>query len=155
MNKILCVVAITLLLNIQAAYAYSFHRHTITVYIADSEFKTLAFDAMNEWSVTNKVTLKAVNTKNADIAITWKHDPAANAGNTQCRLKQPDQIVKSKIWINTIRDNNRIRKAVLHELGHSIGLVDHSKNPTDIMYFQHSDLTDEHLSQEDISRLSY
>ncbi|MDE6138020.1 MAG: matrixin family metalloprotease, partial [Candidatus Gastranaerophilales bacterium] len=111
--------------------------------------------AMNLWSnSTNFVKFTRVNDKaNADIHIKFK-DNKTNCENGECRFvtayTEPnikDKIL-NKMTLTFYRTNplnkgfteGEIYNTALHELGHTLGIIGHSDNPSDLM-FSMSDTT--------------
>lgn len=131
------------------------------VYIPyESHFRSMMINAYSEWqtAIGSRVIFSyAGNEQDAtDVVIFAKGN--ANGGIHQgghCAYKiDGDRLTGNKITINVYdKDGNvlpdkYIYHVMLHEIGHSIGIMGHSTNPNDIMA-QGATKPIEHLSQRD------
>jgi predicted Zn-dependent protease/Flp pilus assembly protein TadD len=77
--------------------------------------------------------------ENVDTTIRWTGDYAARAGLTRYNFVS-NKLIKADIQFNLgtidhqLYDVKSVYKISLHELGHLLGIVGHSKNPHDIMF---------------------
>ena len=90
----------------------------------------------------------------ADIVCSWTSDPSqlskrSESGETQVFVGPEGVIQNAKIILLTLPitslravSDNLIRLVSLHEVGHALGLLGHSQNPADVMFFSEP-LTDE------------
>lgn len=126
--------------------------------------KQLVYKAMQRWSTATKSKLKFVETtsqENADIVIKWEHrldhsrlgvSPFRSIGNS---------IVYSDVTVATHNphtgealSNASLYQTILHELGHALGLLGHSPNPQDVMYWSTSPEQTGDLTQTDINTIN-
>jgi hypothetical protein len=108
--------------------------------------------AFDEWSKASqgKVTFKFVDDGDgdgADILCSWTSDPSklttrANDGLTLVHADATGVIQSATVLILTVptnqlygRSDKDMRSVSLHEIGHALGLIEHSPNPADIMFF--------------------
>jgi predicted Zn-dependent protease len=117
----------------------------------DPRFGEILRTAFDEWSKASegKVTFRFVdNSDDADIRCSWTSDPSqfknrGEGGEAKTLYDPTTGTVKTAtiailtvatIGLHKISDN-RMRFAALHEVGHALGLIEHSPNPRDIMFF--------------------
>lgn len=105
------------------------------------------------------------NPKDADIECRWVKDQNAfeNSGEAgQCEFYQDDKNELRcliKFQSNPISqdalplDASRLRRIALHEIGHALGLIGHSNNPEDIMFYSTVVKQKSGLSKRDLERL--
>ena len=120
----------------------------------DPRFGEILRTAFGEWSKASegKVTFRFVdNSDDADIRCSWTSDPSQfknhGEGGEAKILYDPaiGTVESATIVILTVAtvgldkiSDNRMRFAALHEVGHALGLAEHSPNPEDIMFFADS-----------------
>lgn len=118
---------------------------TIRVYIPNSKYKPLMKKAYSEWqsAIGGTVFFTFVeNSKDASDVVQFSgmsvSENAQEGGHCAYNI-QNGQIVGNTIVINTTNpkgqplSNEMIYHTMLHEVGHSIGIMGHSTNRTDIM----------------------
>jgi tetratricopeptide (TPR) repeat protein len=111
------------------------------------EFIQILKQAFEDWSNgSNKmVTFTFVdNESSANIVCSWTHNPkemmsSAEGGHAMV-IPDLQGITKAIIILLTVNPANALvsdkfaRRVDLHEIGHALGLLGHSKNPNDIMF---------------------
>lgn len=108
---------------------------------------TMMKHAFAEWSrlTKNKVVFYYVNDPNkADIEARFVDIlpglPSGVAGLTNIKYNQQHMMLKAVIYIplktsgGMTLSKDGVYTSMLHEIGHAIGIADHSKNPQNIMY---------------------
>lgn len=130
--------------------------NTVSGYQED--FRSAVEQAFADWtkSSNEKMTFKFQDTPtSADIIVRWTANandllPASQAGKKQFVLQEAGQarvrnwqgiIDHSDIYILTTspssayeRSYKSVHTVALHEIGHSLGLIGHSPDPSDVMY---------------------
>lgn len=115
------------------------------------EFRTLLLECWEEWCrvLSDRLSISYVNNPaDADIECYWAK-PASNraglgheaAACTPVQFSFPQGIVHGKIVLNTSMSGAGLpypalymRTITIHEIGHVLGLIDHSPYPDDIMF---------------------
>ncbi len=152
----------------------------LAVYIASGDgvpgyrpsFSDIAVEALRDWSQVSGGKLKfqlVSDPRYADITLSWSSSAPGNeamleAGNTLTtasinRRNGSLFIEHARISILTqIRGVSftpaEIKKIVLHEFGHAIGIKEHSPVPTDIMFAVTSPMQQPALSVRDINAVN-
>lgn len=112
------------------------------------QYEKILIDAFKKWQVaTNeKVRFEFVDKKeNSDIDCEWKDDPTeavfkAEGGHAHLETLQ-GRVKHGKIYLLTVWSMNLtptdaiMGKLALHEVGHSLGILGHSDQRDDIMFF--------------------
>lgn len=123
-------------------------------------FPQLFFEALQSWRVAsgNKLSFQLLaKPEGANLTLNWtantisrerkgrtRTDTAGISRSTTIRNESsPYPIIQSTvISIRTVDEykqnplsDDEIKSVCLHEIGHSLGLAGHSRNPRDIMYF--------------------
>jgi tetratricopeptide (TPR) repeat protein len=131
----------------------------------DPRFIDIIKAAFHEWTsaAEGNVSIRFVDQPaGADIECLWSSNPAqlqnrAEGGEAQIYFQENGMILKATIIILTVPANrkapmtdNTMTFAALHEVGHALGLVGHSMDPQDVMFFA-APMTDHrpHLSRRD------
>lgn len=88
--------------------------------------------AVSEWTAPDTAQLRFVFVKDAstaDVRITFKRNGSWSVIGTSCRSVEPDQPTMNYGWLNEDTDNQELRRVVLHEFGHALGLIHEHQNP--------------------------
>lgn len=121
-------------------------------------------DAFAEWqrALDNRLIFVFLNEPSqADVVVQWWNTstPQVEKGASGLNSYQTwgKYIAKNDVFISLhhdtgeARDSSMLYATALHELGHMIGIREHSDNPNDMMYFRTTDRL--HLSQRDINTM--
>ena len=171
MKKLLISIFL-ILLTASYVFAKSYPRWQnmpIKVFVSETNPKTpLMKKAFSEWEnkshgmvMFQYVTADEIN--NADIIVTYvKQGPqsgdAVRIGETKCSYNSNGYFNKVRIEITDQKQTDEkfsegeTYKIMLHEIGHSIGLLEHSENFKSIMWPTNRSQA-EGISQEEILRL--
>lgn len=134
---------------------YNWTKKTVRVFVKDGsgvrgfkpEFNQILKDSFKSWSDAGVLSFQYVSRwQDADIECVWTDDArqlGSLAEGGEALLKhQADKVSHARIVLLTYRSNligtltqNEVRALCLHEIGHSLGLMRHSRNPSDVMYF--------------------
>lgn len=115
----------------------------------EPRFMEILKTAFQDWvsASEGKVSIHFVDHPDADIECLWISDSSqlqnrAEGGEAQIYFQENGLIGRATVIILTIPMNrmspitdNRIRFVALHEAGHALGLLGHSPNPKDVMFF--------------------
>jgi predicted Zn-dependent protease len=131
----------------------------VKVYMADSskvphwkpEYDEFMKQAFQDWGAASNgaLSFKFVdNPKDAKITCSWSADVSglknsAEQGEANTFWTPDGMFTNASITMMTVPPVNfnlvltdaRIKQAALHEVGHVLGLMAHSSNPDDVMYF--------------------
>jgi predicted Zn-dependent protease len=125
------------------------------------EFSTSVRDAFAEWQSRTEelVTFTFVDAPaGADITCEWVGDgktrSGLEAGHTGQTADQNGMIhceIKLQSFVENTGQTVSAKHAALHEIGHALGILSHSKNDKDIMYWHYTSTTE--LSDGDVATL--
>lgn len=145
---------------------WSTARMPLAVYIApgnvrgyNDQLKVLLKEAFALWEKkSGLVSFRFTEEAEADITCLWveegKRGPSIEVGHAIQKVSG-DEIVHATVELETKdgEHNKEVepKNVMLHEIGHAIGIRNHSPNFKDIMYFQDSSARE--LSEADIATL--
>jgi tetratricopeptide (TPR) repeat protein len=128
-------------------------RMPLKVYVSDGtgvegwtpSMKSLVSEAMSAWSSATHNAVRFTTTNHpdrADIIVRWKRNFSHNKIGENPFESIGDTIVRSDLVIATFVSAtgpqmpiSELRKTIIHEMGHAIGIQGHSPYPEDIMYW--------------------
>lgn len=123
--------------------------------------------ALNDWiqALGSDVQIVRVdNPQKADIVVKWTNDLSAGVNRSEGGdvryVATADGIQHADITLLTLDPSPTVRLndslvywISLHELGHGLGIVGHSRNPGDVMYFAAPQKVNPKLSSRDIQTI--
>ena len=123
--------------------------------------------ALRDWihALEGKMSIvKIDNQKSADIVVKWTNDVSAginrSEGGDVRYLATPAGIDHADVTLLTLDPSPTVRLTdslvywiSLHELGHGLGIVGHSRNPADVMYFSAPQKVNPQLSSRDVQTI--
>jgi hypothetical protein len=136
-------------------------------------FREDLVDALSEWSIRSDQLISFTlvdDPHEANIECIWIDDPnqfpchSGIEGAETVPYYNANSLVHAKVLLlTTSRTSNSkqpeasMRHVCLHEVGHCLGLMEHSDSPDDMMFyaFQGDDRTRPHLSARDIKTLAH
>lgn len=88
--------------------------------------------AVKEWTAPDTAQLRFVflnDAKKADVRISFTRKGSWSTIGTSCKTVASDQPTMNFGWLNANTDNQELRRVVLHEFGHALGLIHEHQNP--------------------------
>ncbi|MBQ8634605.1 matrixin family metalloprotease [bacterium] len=136
----------------------------ISVYIPQEEGKKYLFErGFKAWddALGSNLNFKYTNKiEDADISISFIEKASGSAiGQTYPRymkiqgrvyLGKARIVISRRLPSNAIMSDSELYRTILHEIGHAIGILGHSENIYDIMYYSTAGLKNSSLSSRDI-----
>lgn len=107
---------------------------TISVAFLDGEasVQQRIKDVLKAWTAPDTANLKVVfvnDSKKADVRISFKHPGSWSTIGTSCRTVPKDQPSMNFGWLTPASSDQELRRVVLHEFGHALGLIHEHQNP--------------------------
>lgn len=146
---------------------YGFKSNHIKVYVNDKAHRFITEKAFNTWQrfSNNLVNFEFItDEKTADIGVYYYYKTSGSTafGFSTSNVNQRTRfLVNSKIEIyladpikRTYLNDSMVYSILLHEIGHSLGIIDHSENKNDVMKESSEVLSNDMiLTQRDINSL--
>jgi tetratricopeptide (TPR) repeat protein len=115
----------------------------------DTAFKNYVTDGFDQWCAATGGALSWTLVSEptlAKIVVSWHSQQSdfragSEAGDTQITHRDSDHVItKARIKILTLLDGHAlgssfVHQTCVHEIGHSIGIMGHSANNCDVMFF--------------------
>lgn len=150
------------------ANARWYNPKSITTYIEPNNKKPLMKKAFAYWSqvTNNKIMFKYVTSpKNAQIVVNFVKDASKtskmeNAAGVTYHKSVGDRMLEARIEIADNAPNgaafrkDAVYRIMVHEIGHAIGLFDHSNDKMSIMYFAKGS-RNQNITADDLKRLKF
>lgn len=100
----------------------------------DQELRDMVEQVAQEWTGTGMADLKLAfrkNTTNTPIRISFKYSGSWSMIGTSCRqVTDTTKPTMNYGWITKDSDVAEIRRVVLHEFGHALGMIHEHQNPS-------------------------
>ena len=139
----------------QATKNYNWTKKNVRVFIHPGsglqgyreEFEQVLKESFSSWSQAGVLTFEFVRKPDrADIECVWTDDVkqlgSLAEGGEAVLNHQGNAVSHARIMLLTNRNSavaamslQEMRALCLHEIGHSLGMMRHSRNPSDVMYF--------------------
>ena len=133
---------------------YHWNKKLVKVYVAptegvhgfDASFNDILKESFLSWSQTGDLSFEFVDSPaQADIDCTWTDDisklSSPGEGGEAMLRHQGAVVTHARVTLLTARLGNRanltereVRALCLHEIGHALGLMEHSAHPEDVMF---------------------
>jgi hypothetical protein len=108
----------------------------------------MVLDSLSEWrrATNNLVRFNIVDrVQQSQINFKWRRVDRRSLGHCQYELDSQFRIFSAEIQIGIsdglvhaqYNDASEVKHTILHEIGHALGLIEHSDHPSDIMYVPH------------------
>lgn len=98
----------------------------------DAAVQTRIKDAVKEWTAPDTANLRIVFVNDpgkADVRVSFKHSGSWSTIGTSCRAVPKDQPSMNFGWLTPESSDEELRRVVLHEFGHALGLIHEHQNP--------------------------
>jgi len=105
---------------------------SITFLDGDPDVQAKVRDVAKRWTQPGLARLTfdfRDNDPNALVRISFKYDGSWSTIGTSCKTVAKDQPTMNFGWLTPESDDDEIRRVVLHEFGHMLGLIHEHQNP--------------------------
>lgn len=128
-------------------------------------YQQMVMDSLKRWSdVTDgKVRFQIVADLNqSQININWRRVDRKSLGHCEYMINDRNMVYSAEIQIGLsdglvhaqYNDVDEVKHTIIHEIGHALGIIDHSDQAEDIMYVPHQyGVVD--LSKRDIETINW
>lgn len=84
-----------------------------------------------EWTAPGMAKLRFdfKHDKNTDIRISFQHEGSWSTLGTQCRMRPAHLPTMNYGWLTKDSTDEDLRRVVLHEFGHALGMIHEHQNP--------------------------
>jgi len=89
-------------------------------------------DVVKAWTAPDTANLKIVfvnDPKKADVRVSFKYSGSWSTIGTSCRTVPQNQPSMNFGWLTPASPDDELRRVVLHEFGHALGLIHEHQNP--------------------------
>ncbi|MGE0200530.1 MAG: matrixin family metalloprotease [Candidatus Melainabacteria bacterium] len=111
-------------------------------------YNQMIMECMNRWTEATggKVRFQIVGDLNqSQINFVWRRADRKSLGHCEYSINKQSMIYSAEISIGIsdgiinarYNDPDEVRHTILHEIGHALGLLDHSDQASDIMFVPH------------------
>lgn len=140
------------------------YKMPIKIWVQPCQYTTTANKAVYEWQykTSSLIRFTPVQERDAQIKIYFVDKITGPVSSDNIGLTNlhyvGDRNTSAKIQIlkrtpsNQLCSNAQVYSVILHEIGHALGMMGHSKSNNDIMY-TNNDTNDVHLSQRDVNTI--
>lgn len=111
-------------------------------------YNQMVIEALNRWQELSNGAVRfqiVGRVDDSQIDITWRRVDRKSLGHCKYLINDRSMLYSAEIEIGisdgrlhaSYNDVDEVRHTIIHEIGHALGLVDHSDHKADIMYVPH------------------
>src|ERR1700730_10948132 len=93
-------------------------------------------DVVKAWTAPDTANLKIVfmnNPATADVRVSFKYSGSWSTIGTSCQTVPKNQPSMNFGWLTPASTDEELRRVVLHEFGHALGLIHEHQNPGSVI----------------------